>query len=1519
MKITLFSPILLLLLFSPLVTSGQCPEFSSTTMTPGGCNNTCTLCVGDNITLTATGFNLPDNGTVDWYIDLTPGFDPYIGEGTLLGSSTISTPMTPCSPPPTFIGMMIDACGPEAQNEFMVFDAGGGFDVNDLIVDFDMHNNGGAGNDDIGTGFPCGFQPGNPNLISGCSDVVSIGPGGHVPAGGILVLFTGAGASTVYDMSGICPGCRTVYVLSNSCTRTKGAFSNHTSSGTRTTNWSIACGGGGAITYDCADLVGDGDQFVNGGISNGTCDFEGGANPYMVNSTVSVFSTTVPIDWCDEDYEIVGIIKPWNGSNCCSDPYTDRFSIHVSCPVASPSMLEACDLGNGTADFDLSSIEADINGGSGYAVEWYSDAALKNQIFSPYHSSSKTIYAVVRDGNCVSTPVMVNLIVLPLPKIKGDFQIELCEHPSTSGTAVLNMDSLKRVVSFDDPGLEIHFWEDAAHTIEIADDPYTVSAGTIFYTVSDGRCTAEAMIIIIINPTPQAFDIDINVCEDPPGSGMVSLDLNTYRDQITVGNPNEVHFYTDKDLNTEITPPYKTGTTTLYARVLGMPCSSDWVEVNIHVLGNIDPEDAIVRLCATSSDSTATFSPQDIFNQINGGRPLKIFSDDKALHPVIFPYTGGDTIFYGQLENDQCTSGIFQIILDVTGRPELSKLTTAQLCSDSTGRAVFDLENIRNFIANGDSSLTIILSTDSTMSDTLRADSLFLEQDSSLYAVGFNGGCYSDTVRVDFHIVLTPYIDPIGRLEACDSLILPAITGTRLTGQEAYYSKTGRAGMKWHPGDVIKSSRQIYAADNNRFCSFERLIDIRISPSVHAGKDVRRAVCKGTTIDLVNLLEGADSGGVFKDITGSGELKGSNLNTSTLTEGDYEFRYVRYSGTVCPDDSATIIITVVNEVHAGPDLSADTICSSDSIALSGIIRGDAGGTLIWLPTGQVVGEDGYLKGRILGAGDHRLAYVVGDGVTCPRDTAYIDINIQPTVRIPRPADVMSCGYYILPPISHIGGSPAYFDQTGGNGRRFQAGDTVFISGDIYLTDPDSKCSDEVLFHIELGAISYNNISGTLCPGTEITVNGKVYNKDNPKGTETLPGANAQGCDSIIKVDLSFFPPAEYYLDTTLCPGDALLVNGRSYDISNPNGTEILTQASAHQCDSTVHIHLEFYDTDTTVSGQYCSGESLLIGGVRFDERHDTDTLTLSGMAKGGCDSTIRVQLSFTDAVTQYLTPTLCAGDTVIINGNAYFEGKLTGSDTFTHQSAAGCDSILNITFQLLQPGRNRIQSTLCPDASLTVNGSIYDRNHPDGTEILKGASSNGCDSVIDISLEFYEYFLQSGKDRYEIEAGASVQVDIATDMNYTSIRWTPAEGASCTDCLEPVFMPDTTTRYTLTLTDSNGCSAEISILIVVVPKPKSGIYIPNTFSPNEDGQNDRFKVFADSYGGTLTLFQIYDRWGEVLYTEQGSQVQDPQSHKGWDGKSKGKDMLPGVYIYRVIFRTPDDKEITKTGDITLLR
>ena len=88
------------------------------------------------------------------------------------------------------------------------------------------------------------------------------------------------------------------------------------------------------------------------------------------------------------------------------------------------------------------------------------------------------------------------------------------------------------------------------------------------------------------------------------------------------------------------------------------------------------------------------------------------------------------------------------------------------------------------------------------------------------------------------------------------------------------------------------------------------------------------------------------------------------------------------------------------------------------------------------------------------------------------------------------------------------------------------------------------------------------------------------------------------------------------------------------------------------------------------------------------------------------------------------------------------------------------------------------------------------------------------------------------------------------------------------------------------------------------------IYVANAFTPNGDGKNDI--VYVHSENIRSLKFDVYDQWGELLFTSTNTQ-------KGWDGYYKGTREPVGVYVYFVQAIMNDGKQVNKKGTITLLR
>lgn len=145
------------------------------------------------------------------------------------------------------------------------------------------------------------------------------------------------------------------------------------------------------------------------------------------------------------------------------------------------------------------------------------------------------------------------------------------------------------------------------------------------------------------------------------------------------------------------------------------------------------------------------------------------------------------------------------------------------------------------------------------------------------------------------------------------------------------------------------------------------------------------------------------------------------------------------------------------------------------------------------------------------------------------------------------------------------------------------------------------------------------------------------------------------------------------------------------------------------------------------------------------------------------------------------------------------------------------------------------------------------------------------------------------------------------------VRWSPASKVVCADCLHTGAFPDATESYTVTVTDTAGCTATATVLIRV---EQPDIFIPNAFTPiNKDGVNDYF-LPSTGEGVRIESMEIFDRWGTRLWHQTNIPANQPDA--GFDGSSAGKRLMPGVYVYRISFEMPDGSRQMRTGDLSLL-
>jgi len=109
--------------------------------------------------------------------------------------------------------------------------------------------------------------------------------------------------------------------------------------------------------------------------------------------------------------------------------------------------------------------------------------------------------------------------------------------------------------------------------------------------------------------------------------------------------------------------------------------------------------------------------------------------------------------------------------------------------------------------------------------------------------------------------------------------------------------------------------------------------------------------------------------------------------------------------------------------------------------------------------------------------------------------------------------------------------------------------------------------------------------------------------------------------------------------------------------------------------------------------------------------------------------------------------------------------------------------------------------------------------------------------------------------------------------------------------------------------DTFGC-ADTACVDITVNDNCGDVDVPNAFSPNGDGSNDRFRLLA--WCMDKVDFRVYDRWGQLVF-------ETTDWKEGWDGNFNGQPAPVGVYVYYVDATNLRGKHFAKQGNVTLIR
>ena len=393
-----------------------------------------------------------------------------------------------------------------------------------------------------------------------------------------------------------------------------------------------------------------------------------------------------------------------------------------------------------------------------------------------------------------------------------------------------------------------------------------------------------------------------------------------------------------------------------------------------------------------------------------------------------------------------------------------------------------------------------------------------------------------------------------------------------------------------------------------------------------------------------------------------------------------------------------------------------------------------------------------------------------------------------------------------------------------------------------------------------------------CPNETVTYQGVTLSPgDQQSFTLTAIG----GCDSVVQVAVSTWPSYTLPLTLTACENSFTQYNGQTF---YPGDQQDVALTTINGCDSIMQVTVEAIPVDTTVvSLQVCQGETIAYNGQQL-AAGDQISFSLTSI-QTDCDSMVEVSVSNYPTVTyQLLAGEICWNST---------DGEIEVQDV---QGGAAP--------YLVSLDGNNYQPALSFENLTAGDYTVY---------LL---DDNDCQFEQAIEIPMVPPMIVEATDE-SIECGEEIVLSPIV-ISQLPVVWQWSDGTT-----EPAVTVTNPGTYQFTV--SNDCeTTEQSITVNLQPSAQEElIYMPNSFSPNDDGINDCYQGYVapdveiESY-----ILKIFDRWGNMMFETN-------DIHGCWNGVHRDKQMQSAVFAWfmEIHVRNCDGKvlDVFREGDVHLIR
>lgn len=402
---------------------------------------------------------------------------------------------------------------------------------------------------------------------------------------------------------------------------------------------------------------------------------------------------------------------------------------------------------------------------------------------------------------------------------------------------------------------------------------------------------------------------------------------------------------------------------------------------------------------------------------------------------------------------------------------------------------------------------------------------------------------------------------------------------------------------------------------------------------------------------------------------------------------------------------------------------------------------------------------------------------------------------------------------------------------------------------------------------------YINKKIALCEGDSIKI-GNIYYKDDAFIIEDIINQNNKENDTLFSTTINFNKKSQIINYLKICEGDTLKINNKLIFKSDTFTYKVLNYLGCDSAISTIVNKIsnsQFNQNITICEGQFYK----LFNRIITKEGIYLDTF----INYRGCDSIVTTKLNIIQKTYFIQNFSICFGDTLKIKNHKY---SVSGTYLDTFKNYLGCDSIIS-TYLTVLPNSNSNQNIqLCFEDSLKIRNHIYSFS---GSYLDTFKNYLGCDSFVTTNLTIIP----------QSKSNLIFEICQNDSVFYQSKIFTQAG-----------FYPDTLSNYI-------GCDSIVNIIIYynnLKYCEDAVIYIPNSFSPNNDVNNDVFKPIYKNVKNVN--MRIFNRWGEIIFESNNPNL-------GWDGIYKDNLCQESVYLYLITIQGTNGKLYHFKGTVTLLK